>query len=114
MYERGISHVPIMEKGRVVGVFSGSTFIRCMVSRNYDVNETTVFREIEKELSLESYEPETFLFAGRDVSISELSDIFEEASRSGRKVGMIFVTEHGLDSEKLLGIITAWDVAAAY
>ena len=114
MYEKGISHIPIMEEGRVVGVFSDSTFIHCTVSGEYAVKETTVFREIEKELSFESYEPETFLFAGKDVAISELSDIFEEASRDGRKVGMIFVTEHGRDTEKLLGIITAWDVAAAY
>ena len=55
-----------------------------------------------------------FLFTGKETAINELSDIFEEASRDGRKVGMIFVTEHGRDTEKLLGIITAWDVAAAY
>ncbi len=114
MYEKGISHIPIMEEGRVVGVFSDSTFIRCTVSGEYAVDENTVFGEIEKELSFESYEPETFLFTGKETAINELSDIFEEASRAGRKVGMIFVTEHGRDSEKLLGIITAWDVAAAY
>lgn len=114
MYEKGISHIPITEEGRVVGVFSDSTFIHCMVSGEYQVNENTVFREIEKELSFESYEPETFLFAEKGMPVNELSDTFEEASRSGRKVGMIFVTEHGRETEKLLGIITAWDVAAAY
>ena len=114
MYERGISHVPIMEDGRVLGVFSNSTFIECTISGDYVIDEETTFLTIEKELALDSHEAESFLFADKETPIDELSDVFEEASRKGKKIGMIFVTEHGSEKEKLLGIITAWDVAAAY
>ena len=114
MYERAISHIPILTEGMVCGIFSDSTYIRCTLSGQYHIDETTTFREIEKELLPESHKSECFLFADNDTPVSELSDRFEEYGNNGRKVGMIFVTKHGRNNEKLRGIITAWDVAAAY
>ena len=73
-----------------------------------------MFYEIEDVLSFDSSSVVKFLFTDRKTPIDELSDLFDEAAQNDQKIGMIFVTEHGKDSEALLGIITAWDVAAAF
>ncbi len=114
MYQRTVSHLPILEDGRVIGVFSDNRWIRCTISGEYHLTEESTFSEIEKELDLDNQEKERFLFTDWNTPVDELSDVFEEASKKGEKIGMIFVTEHGKRTEKLLGIITAWEVAAAF
>lgn len=114
MYESAISNIPILEDGRICGVFSDSTFIQCTLSGKLQLGENTKFKEIREELRPESHKSEIFLFAEKATPVSELSDHFEEYGKDGKKVSMIFVTETGKPEEKLLGIITAWDVAAAY
>ncbi len=114
MYDRGISFVPILNEGKVCGVFSDSIFIHCTITAKHPMEEGTMFYEIEDEIGLTSNQAVQFVFIERDTPVDELSDMIEEAEREHRKVGMIFVTEHGKESERLLGIITAWDVAAAY
>lgn len=114
MYEKAISFIPILEEGRVCGVFGNSTFIHCNLSGEYRITDETCFREIEGELALDGNEAEIFLFADRHTPLDQLSDMIEDERSGERKVDMIFVTEHGSPKEKLLGIITAWDVAAAY
>lgn len=114
MYERAFSHVPILDEGRVCGVFSDSTFIQCTISGEYKIGEATTFSEIYPVLLPEGHKSETFLFTERATPVSELSDLFEEYGKDGKKVGMIFVTKHGRPSEPLRGIITAWDMAAAF
>ncbi len=113
MYDKAFSHIPVLDDGRVCGVFSSSVFIRCMTS-GIQIDEHTTIKEIEKELALDSNNAEQFLFTGRETPIDELSELFEKAENAGRRLGMIFVTEHGRASERMTGIITAWDVAAAY
>lgn len=114
MNKRGISSIPILKDGRVCGVFSEGTFVQCTLSGEYTVTEETVFSDIRKETSLDREHPEVFLYTDRDTPIDELSDMIEDARTEGKKVGMIFVTKHGRASEELRGIITAWDIAAAY
>ena len=114
MNEKAIAYIPILNEGRVCGVFSERTFIECTISGNHKIDDGTMFYEIEDALSLNSSNVVKFLFAERKMPIDELSDLFDEAAQSGQKLGMIFVTEQGKESEALLGIITAWDVAAAF
>lgn len=114
MNDKAISYIPILNEGRICGVFSERAFIQCTISGNQKIDDGTMFYEIEDELSLNSSDVVQFLFADRKTPIDELSDLFDEAAQNEKKIGMIFVTEHGKESEALLGIITAWDVAAAF
>lgn len=114
MNEKAIAYIPVLSEGRVCGVFSERAFIQYTVSQNRSVDEGTMFYEIEDVLSFDSSSVVKFLFTDRKTPIDELSDLFDEAAQNDQKIGMIFVTEHGKDTEALLGIITAWDVAAAF
>lgn len=106
--------MPILDEGKVVGVFSGSTLMNCVLFEHINFTEETTFRDIRDRLTFDQHPSETFRFVARDELVSKISDMFDETLRQEERIGMIFVTEHGKTDEELLGIITAWDVAAAF
>ncbi len=113
MLERKFSHVPILKDERVVGAFSESLLLSCMVeSEAFSVDAAMRFTDLERYLPLESHVSEVFRFVSRNTYASDIADMFDRADRSENRIGMLFVTENGKASERLLGIITAWDIAA--
>ena len=113
MLEEKFSHVPILKDERVVGVFSEAVLLRCLVeSETLNISDAMRFRDLDQYLPLENHISEVFRFVGRNSYATDIADMFDEADRSEDRIGMIFVTENGKASERLLGIITAWDIAA--
>ncbi len=112
MFKKAFTHVPILEDSKVVGVFSDNTLMNYILFGNLLITNETRFSEIGEYLPLGVHPAETYRFVSRNETVSNISDIFDEALKNSDRVGMVFVTEHGKSEEKLLGIITAWDVAA--
>ena len=113
MYKRAFSHMPILEDGKVVGVFSGSSLMNCVLYKHIMFSGDLKFRDIKDTFTFDQHPSETFRFVSRDTLVSDISDMFDEALQQEERIGMIFVTENGRSDEELLGIITAWDVAAS-
>ncbi len=113
MNEKSISHIPILENGIVKGVFSDNTIME------YLLDETIIeaagnmrFSDLKKYLPMETHKSDSFRFIARDKLVAEINDIFADAVAKSDRIGLLFVTAHGRKTEKLLGIITAWDLAA--
>ncbi|MBO7729756.1 MAG: CBS domain-containing protein [Lachnospiraceae bacterium] len=113
MYKRAFSHMPILEEGKVAGVFSGSSLMNCVLYKHIMFSGDLKFRDIKDTFTFDQHPSETFRFVSRDTLVSDISDMFDETLQQEERIGMIFVTENGKSDEELLGIITAWDVAAA-
>ena len=113
MYKRAFSHMPILEDGKVAGVFSGSSLLNCVLYKHIRCSGDLKFRDIKDTFTFDQHPSETFRFVSRDTLVSDISDMFDETLQQEERIGMIFVTENGKSDEELLGIITAWDVAAA-
>lgn len=113
MYKKAFTHLPILDDQRVVGVFSDNTLMNYILHGNNEVSSDITFSQIEDVLSFNQHPAETFRFVKRNELVSNISDLFDKSLKDSERIGMIFVTEHGKSEEKLLGIITAWDVAAA-
>ena len=113
MYKRAFSHMPILEDGKVAGVFSGSSLMNCVLYKHIMFSGDLKFRDIKDTFTFDQHPSETFRFVSRDTLVSDISDMFDEALQQEERIGMIFVTENGKSDEELLGIITAWDVAAS-
>ncbi|MBR5259139.1 MAG: hypothetical protein IKV48_01460 [Eggerthellaceae bacterium] len=112
MLERNFSHIPILKDEKVVGVFSETVLLKCLVeAETLRIDSEMRFRDLEQYLPLESHQGETFRFVGRNTYATDIADMFDEADRSEDLIGMIFITENGKPTERLLGIITAWDIA---
>lgn len=113
MKEHVYTHVPILENGRVIGVFSdNSIFSYPLEEEIISLDKNMTFQSIRKYLPLDAHPTEKFRFIKQDSYVYEIEDVFEEAFHKNERIGMLFVTAHGKAEEKILGIITPWDVLA--
>ena len=112
MNKKTYTHIPILENNVVVGVFSENTLLSYVINdENIDIDMKMKFSDIAKYLPVESHKAESFRFVSSNAFVSDIKAAFEEALCKTDRIGMIFVTQNGKETEKLLGIITAWDVA---
>lgn len=55
---------------------------------------------------------ESFRFVPRNITLAKVAEMFTDVMRKADRIGMVFITQNGRDTEKILSIITAWDIAA--
>jgi hypothetical protein len=63
-------------------------------------------------LPVDNHITETFRFLPWDAKVFDAKDLFEKALKKMERIGMIFLTQNGKPTEKLLGILTPWDILA--
>ena len=111
MEERGYSHVPVLEKGRVIGVFSVSTFFSLgKDGKLSQINEGTTIGDILDYISIDNHTSERFMFFKKDDIVSEIRSAFSDRKAGQKRVAGVFVTEDGTEKTKLVSYITPWDV----
>lgn len=105
------THIPILDNRRVVGIFSVNALFSYLLAHGLEgLTNQTRFRDMSDCIGLDSHPSEIFVFERNNATVNEAEVHFEEALRKGRRVGMVFLTENGRSTDKLLGILTAWDM----
>ncbi len=111
MKEQNYTHVPIMENGVVKGVFSENTLFAYLLDNEIiNVDKETRFSELATYLPVDRHVTEKFYFMHFDARVYEAKTLFEDALSRMQRIGMIFLTQNGKPNEKLLGILTPWDI----
>ncbi len=114
MNEKRISHIPILRNGVVEGVFSDSTVMACLLDGEAaKITGGRRFSDLEKYLPLDAHRADSFRFVAGDAPVADIADIFADALTKSERIGLVFVTASGRSSERLLGIITSWDLAGS-
>lgn len=75
------------------------------IENNYSVPVETSLKNV-----LPFEEGDNYKFIGSTTSVYEAVDIFKRHIGKGRRLEALLITRNGNPSEKLLGIITAWDI----
>lgn len=109
MKEQGYSHVPVLEKDRLAGVFSAGTVFSA-VEKYGDVRDGARIRDFAEFLPPERHETETFGFVSDSAPYSGLKYRFTAKGPRERRLAALFVTANGNKHEPLLGMITPWDM----
>lgn len=107
------THIPILENKIVVGVFSENTLLGALTEEEiiYDKNETKFCDPlIFKHCTLENHVSEIFKFVSKDTYLEEVKEMFKRSFIDNKRLSLIFITEHGIETEKIIGIITPWDI----
>ena len=111
MVEKVYTHIPIIENNVLIGVFSESTLLDIIKKDNgIIVDENTQFKEIKEYLKIENHSAEDFIFISKNKNIYDIEEIFKKYFLRRKRIGCVYVTEHGKKSESILGMFTAWDV----
>ena len=112
MVECSYTHIPILEDERVVGVFSENTLLSYMMRDTIvEIDDNATFGLMADLLPLKAHESETFGFVAQTDFAYDIAERFKASLKDQERLGMLFVTAHGKPNERLLGIITAWDLA---
>lgn len=113
MKESGHSTIPVLDDGHVVGMFDRDTvFLFATENPGKALPEDALVSEMSAYTSLDNRKSEVFTFHAKDVYVDEIEQAFEAHSALGRRVSMAFITEHGKRDERIIGLLTAWDVIA--
>lgn len=112
MEKRGFSHVPVLQRGELIGVFSmGSLFsyaIRDMGEKG--ITPQTRIRDFLPYLPIEKHVQESYAFIDRGATYADVRIGFQRIKRGGKRLAALFITESGEENQPLLGMITPWDV----
>lgn len=105
------THIPLLKDRRVAGIFSvNALFSYLLASEMGGLDANTRFRDMGEHIRLDAHPSEVFVFERSGAKADDAELHFETALQKGRRVGMIFLTENARPTDKLLGILTAWDL----
>ena len=112
MDEKTFTHVPVIDNGKMIGVFSENTLLAYLV-KNEDtiILKDTKISEFKDLIGFDKHKSEYFEFVPKNTLLSDVENLFQEGLKKRKRIAVIYVTEHGTQEEKLLGMITAWDIA---
>ncbi|MBS6474736.1 MAG: CBS domain-containing protein [Clostridiales bacterium] len=109
MQQNHISHVPILERGRVDSVFSVGTVFQAAID-GYCVNKDTLMQDLAQYLPLDRHMGQDFRFAAPDMLLREARAVFDQAYSRSRKLKLLLITDNALPDSSLLGVLSPYDV----
>ncbi|HIU32962.1 MAG TPA: CBS domain-containing protein [Candidatus Pullichristensenella excrementigallinarum] len=108
MERNGFSHAPVIGKRGLEGVFSVRSVFLYVLERG-NVGPETKVRDFGDLLALDR--PGTkYLLLPEDASYHDVRDAFEKYEEKNRRLAAVFITHSGKAGEKLLGMLTPWDI----
>lgn len=111
MRKNGYSHVPVVERDGVVGVFSVKSLFDYLAEKGMDsIDSETRICALGDRLRLDRELGERYMFAAADCSIVGVRNAFESYTRKNCRLSAVFVTRTGAPEEELICMLTPWDV----
>lgn len=116
MRERGHSHIPIVGNHRVLGIFDENALFSVIANKGgcfLAGNPELTFKDISEYITLADRGSKKYIFASSNMYLDELEEIFDNFYRQKKRVGLVFLTQNGKETEPLQGLLTPWDVISA-
>lgn len=109
MQQRHLSHVPLLRYGRVSGIFGVDTVFQAVLN-GMMISGTTVVSDLEAYLPLDKHGGHIYRFVPRLLPVEQAEERFHQGYSRSQKVRLLLVTEHGDPEERLLGLVTPYDL----
>ena len=110
MEKHGFSHVPVLEKGGISGIFSMRSVFSYVLKHGAIAQDTRV-RDFGELLQINRPGGgERFLLLSASATYHDVRDAFERAGERDSRLAAVFITENGKLDEPLMGMLTPWDV----
>jgi len=102
MTDRGYRVVPIMDQGKVAGVFMDNAKLLSQI----DVADPdSTFYQLKKHIDINVHINKDVLFMGKNTSIDSAKKQIADEFKKGNRIAAIFVTETGRHTEALIGLL---------
>jgi len=111
MTEKNYTHVPIMEGDEMVGIFSENTLLSYLVTNQEGlILKDATLADFADFIKPENHINEYFEFVPRNILLSRVEEIFRKGVTDKKRIAVVYVTENGKSTEKILGMLTPWDI----
>ena len=109
MHDKNYSYMPVMEKQKFIGVLSGDSIFTYM-RKNHIITIYEDFQVGDLGDSITEHMDERYSFVGKDELVDDVIYMYNNDIKDGRRLGAVFVTNTGNVDEKIIGMISAWDL----
>ena len=112
MNDKSYTHIPIYEDDNktLAGIFSENTLFQYVMNdKIIEIDENTTFNDIRKVIDLKNSK-EIIRFVSKEELYDKVVNEFIKEFKENNKLACVLVTNSGSKNEKVMGIITAWDV----
>ena len=109
MHDKNYSYMPVMDKNNLVGVLSGDSIFTHM-RKNYTITISNDFKVEDLGDSLVDPMDERFCYVSKNTLLDEVIDMYSRDIEEGKRLGAVLVTETGNSKQKIIGMISAWDL----
>ncbi len=111
MTDKNYTHVPIMKNNKMIGIFSENTLLSYLVTNQEGLilKDATV-ADFGEFIKPENHINEYFEFVSRNTLLSKVEEIFHKGVTDTKRIAVVYITENGKNTEKILGMITPWDI----
>lgn len=111
MQASGFTHVPVIEEGKLIGVFSGNviyTYLSSAAEINLNINSNISI--LMEYLPIYNHTNEYFAFMGKNSSFHDIRQLFKIDAKSMKQLAAVFLTETGKNNEKVLAMLTPYSI----
>lgn len=111
MERQGFSHVPVIDGGECIGVFSVSTiFTYALANGMTSIQDDMTVGDFEEFLPVNKHSTERFSFMSKNATIYDVRNEFEKKQRTGKRLAAVFITDNGSSRGRILGMLTSHDI----
>ncbi|WP_272030994.1 CBS domain-containing protein [Oceanobacillus kimchii] len=105
--DRGLTKLPIYENQDFKGLITHKGIARWIAN---SMNDGQLITDATAKDILEYEKSDNHLFISEEMSVYEAADVFTEQVEKGNRLAALLITKTGKEDEKLVGIITNWDI----
>lgn len=115
MAENTFTHVPVVKNGIFQWLLSESVYVQWLsevIEKEGICTEETTVSQLRKYVKKTN---DDYIFLSREADVYQIKEEFERVTkerkdRNFKRLGVIFISNSGKSAEKILGLITAWDI----
>ena len=109
MFQKGLSYVPIIDNEETIGMLSSAGIINYLIQNPTQNIGNLVIGDVIEALALTRHPSKYFQFVSPSTHVSDLKLMFQKI-KYGKKLALILVTSNGLNTNKIIGVITPIDL----
>jgi CBS domain-containing protein len=115
MKEFDFSNIPVIENNVLLGVFTERTLFHYLQMNNDGVIQKQMkMKDLLTSMDLDNDPAKYFSFISKRLDIYQALDAFGRDFEKDQELELLFVTENGNPTDKILGIVTIWDLKQAF
>ena len=110
MMKMGYSHVPVTDRGGLVGVFSSGSLMAHAAKKGLSqVRDDLRIGDMREAISLGDGRSERFMFLPENATLLNVRYAFERRVERNHRLAVMFLTEDGSRTGRVLAMLTAFD-----